>query len=245
MNSFITLWHHIECILLKAASVPLGKVVSLAAEWFLSFYPQSTGMRLPEFLQFLTLNNWFFVSTYCASTLLPAHTQVDDVIGPITVIYVRHAFKSSAAAIHLDRKCQGSIPPPPFCLLSGSTLSEQPRIVWNGALIGLSYFHTGEYKRARKGLHTVALFDSLFSPPQSPSWPSVIFFFFFFFHATGWSLNPNLLCSTWKETGYRSFGFSSPSNSWQINSLPHPNTKPPPCYTIGRSYCCIWNTVVL
>lgn len=68
---------------------------------------------------------------------------------------------------------------------------------------------------------------------------------FFFFHATGWSLNPNLLCSTWKETGYRSFGFSSPSNFWQINSLPHPNTKPPPRCTIGRSYCCIWNTIVL
>lgn len=97
--SFVSLWYHIKCILLKAASVPLGNVVSLAAEWSLSFYPQSIGLRLPEFLQFLTLNNWFFVCSYCASALsLPAHTQGDDLIGPITVIYVVHAFKSSAAA---------------------------------------------------------------------------------------------------------------------------------------------------
>lgn len=29
-------------------------------------------------------------------------------------------------------------------------------------------------------------------------------------HATSQSLSPNLLCSTWKDSGYHSFGFSAP-----------------------------------
>lgn len=159
------------------------------------------------------------VSSNCAFPLsLTAHTQGDDLIGPITVIYLQHAFKLSAAADASLCAWNGNVKAlslPLFYFLSGLTLSEQPSIVWNGALIGLSYFHTGEYKWARKGLHAVALFDSLFSPPQSPSWPSEIFF-----HATSRSLSPNLLCSTWKETGYRSFGFLPPSiPSRSIHSL--------------------------
>lgn len=96
-----------------------------------------------------------------------------------------------------------SLPPSSIYSQWGLRVGKQLQIVWNGALIGFSYFHTREYKWARKGLHAVALFDSLFfssSIPFLAQWD-------FFFHATSRSLSPNLLCSTWKETGYRSFGF--------------------------------------
>lgn len=58
-------------------------------------------------------------------------------------------------------------PCPLVYLLSGLTVGEQLWIGWNGALIGFLYFHTREYKWARKGLHAVALSDSLFFPPSS------------------------------------------------------------------------------
>lgn len=96
-----------------------------------------------------------------------------------------------------------SLPPSSIYSQWGLTVGKQLQIVWNGALIGFSYFHTREYKYARKGLHAVALFDSLFfssSIPFLAQWD-------FLFHATSRSLSPYLLCSTWKETGYRSFGF--------------------------------------
>lgn len=88
-------------------------------------------------------------------------------------------------------------------LLAGLTDSQETRMGWTGALIGFSYFHTREYKWVRKGPRRVALFDCFLPPPppQSPSGPPEIFFF----HPTSQSLSPNLLCSTWKDSGYRSF----------------------------------------
>lgn len=65
-------------------------------------------------------------------------------------------------------------------------------------------------------------------PSSSSSSSSIPFWspWDFSFHPTSQSLSPNLLCSTWKDSGYRSFSFLPPSNSKQINSPSHPYIKP-------------------
>lgn len=118
---------------------------------------------LSLFLKDLLICNFCWVCMYLLSFLKGAHKK-------------RRLDKHHKISLFLEWQYQGSILAPFLFPLSGLNPSEQLWIFWNGALIGLSYFNTGEYKWERKRRHAVALFDFFFSPPQSSSLPNEIFF---------------------------------------------------------------------
>lgn len=90
------------------------------------------------------------------------------------------------------------------------------------------FSHRGIQVRQKKASCSGLVWLPFFSPPQSP-----LFAQWDFFSPTSRSLSLNLLCSTWKEIGYCSFGFlPSPISNRSILSL-SPNTKPPYCSALS------------
>lgn len=119
----------------------------------------------------------------------------------------------------VDCSCMNikALSPPPFYLLSASTL-----VSCNNVLIGFSYFHSGEYKRGRKGLsHSGLVWLPAVLFLNALSWPCEFFFFYSTPSARAYTLT-HLPSSTFskKENGNHAFGFfPSLLNSQQVTSL--------------------------
>lgn len=142
-----------------------------------------------------------------------AHTQGQDWIGTITVIYLQHALKLPAAAdasLYAQNRNVKALSSLPFLfpLRFDAMITAVDSLKWSANWI--AKFQRGNTSEREKGFTQWPCLTPLFSS-------SIPFLVHggSFFHATSRSLSPNLLCSTWKENQPTLLWFysSPPSNS--------------------------------